>query len=41
MADMLRRTGEAPADRLLARSIAGGSGDDITVILVWIGLREE
>lgn len=41
MADMLRRTGEALADRMLARSIAGGSSDDITAIRVWIGLRDE
>jgi len=40
LAEVLGRIGEAPADRLLAKAIAGGSADDITFILIWIGLRE-
>lgn len=41
LAELLSEIGEAPADRLLAKSIVGGSGDDITVILVWVGLRDD
>jgi serine/threonine protein phosphatase PrpC len=33
---MLAQPGEAPADRLLAKSVAGGSLDDITLVLVWV-----
>ena len=36
MVDMFRRGGEGLADRLLAKSVAGGSSDDITLILVWV-----
>ena len=40
LVEMLGRMGEAPADLLLAKAIVGGSADDITVILVWVGLRD-
>lgn len=40
MAELVGGAGEAPADRLLAKSVAGGSADDITLILVWIGARD-
>jgi serine/threonine protein phosphatase PrpC len=40
LADLLASTGEAPADRLLAKSIAGGSNDDITVVIVWVGFDD-
>lgn len=33
---MLSQPGEAPADRLLAKAVAGGSLDDITLVLVWV-----
>lgn len=36
VADLLSGAGEASADRLLAKSVVGGSADDITIILVWI-----
>jgi serine/threonine protein phosphatase PrpC len=39
--ELLGQTGAAPADRLLAKAIAGGSSDDITLVLVWVGLRDE
>ena len=40
LAELLASTGEAPADRLLAKSIAGGSNDDITVIVVWVAVDD-
>lgn len=36
VAQMLAGAGDGLAERLLARAIAGGSGDDITLILVWV-----
>jgi|AraplaMF_Cvi_mMF_1032049.scaffolds.fasta_scaffold00019_4 serine/threonine protein phosphatase PrpC len=40
VADLLESDGHAPVDRLLAKSIAGGSADDVTAILVWVGYHE-
>jgi len=40
LANLLGGSGEALTDRLLAKAITGGSTDDITVILVWIGERD-
>ncbi|MCL6707129.1 protein phosphatase 2C domain-containing protein [Pseudomonas sp. R2.Fl] len=34
--DILAGGGENVADRLLAKSVAGGSADDITLVLVWV-----
>lgn len=36
IAALLGAPGEAPADRLLAKAVAGGSRDDITLVLVWV-----
>lgn len=36
LADILAQRGDGLVDRLIAKSIAGGSGDDITVVLIWI-----
>jgi serine/threonine protein phosphatase PrpC len=41
LADLMGAVGHAPADRLLAKSIAGGSSDDVTVILVWVATHDE
>ncbi|MDL2398813.1 PP2C family protein-serine/threonine phosphatase [Rhizobium mayense] len=40
VAELLGSEGHAPVDRLLAKSIAGGSADDVTAILVWVGYHE-
>lgn len=40
IAGFLHGGGEALGDRMLAKAIAGGSTDDITVILVWVGRDE-
>ncbi|MCJ8518550.1 serine/threonine protein phosphatase PrpC [Pseudorhizobium tarimense] len=37
--DILAGGGENVADRLLAKSVAGGSTDDITLVLVWVYSR--
>jgi serine/threonine protein phosphatase PrpC len=36
MADLLSGASETSAERLLAKSVVGGSADDITIILVWV-----
>lgn len=41
LADLLGAAGEAQADRLLAKSVVGGSNDDITLVMVWIGARDD
>lgn len=38
--DILSSQGENTADRLLAKAVAGGSTDDITLVLVWVHYYE-